>query len=652
MSSRVLRKLQGDKDIVDEISDTETDIPVSGGARRKQLNINRYDLLNQQSHSESEVKEDDNETEAAKSCEGDPNHEAVKRKKKKKKKKSGKHVNPQRSSEDNADIDEVERSVREVNRLLGESHLPKTTSAPPFNTKHEKNVHNKNILSVQHKHLNPNNELKKIFGSKIIQAEHKRKNRGRGHTKTTWLVSGKDTWPQVGKSGLSMNLLENKQGIQYFTYEHSQSYRQIQNRFLESVESLNPDNIVAIINDHPYHIDALIQLSDLCKLSEDLAMAAEFIERALYCLECAFHPLFNVAQGNCRLDYRRQENRALYITIFKHLTFVGGRACCRTALEFCKLLLSLDPDGDPLAIKLAIDFYALRAREYNWLIDFADEWETAKNLSQLPNFAFSTAVAHFHTSNGETAKADSLLQNALLMFPGVLMPLLEKCSVQIDNRVMTHKFFSVNENKQSAALTQLIQLYVSRCYHVWKDSDLMHWLERNVHAVLDRVDKNDPVVKDYETKRAKRYQGSLPRSIARHILLSDIKDLTPITDDFSGPVLGFDPLPPQDSINIYTKPKRPTVSNNSSIPLSIFFRSILPNFNPNQIPPNLLDPPREEDGAAALPVYENANNDAGDFRRSVVSLVGAMRDLLNNIRPPEMEVPNDADVDEDYDDLT
>lgn len=59
--------------------------------------------LNQQSHSESEVKEDDNETEAAKSCEGDA-HESVKKKKKKKKKKSGKYVNAQKSSEDNADV--------------------------------------------------------------------------------------------------------------------------------------------------------------------------------------------------------------------------------------------------------------------------------------------------------------------------------------------------------------------------------------------------------------------------------------------------------------------------------------------------------------------------------------------------------------------
>lgn len=47
MSSRVLRKLQGDKDLTEEIlSDVETDIPVSSGARRKQLNVNRYDLVN------------------------------------------------------------------------------------------------------------------------------------------------------------------------------------------------------------------------------------------------------------------------------------------------------------------------------------------------------------------------------------------------------------------------------------------------------------------------------------------------------------------------------------------------------------------------------------------------------------------------------
>lgn len=51
-----------------------------------------------------------------------------------------------------------------------------------------------------------------------------------------------------------------------------------------------------------------------------------------------------------------------------------------------------------------------------------------------------------------------------------------------------------------------------------------------------------------------------------------------------------------------------------------------------------------EDGARALLGIENP--DGGDLRRSVASLVDAMRDLLNNIRP---EVPNDADGEENDD---
>ncbi|KAK9885935.1 hypothetical protein WA026_013812 [Henosepilachna vigintioctopunctata] len=636
MSSRVLRKLQAEKDIVDEVSDTETETPV-GGTRKKQLNINRYDLLNQQSHSESEVKEDDNETEAPKSCE-DINQE-VKRKKRKKKKKVAKHVSTQRSSEDNVDVDEVERSVREVNKLLGETYDPDVSAAIPT-PKTERNP-SKGILHVQHKHLNPNNELKKIFGSKIIQSEHKKKSRGsRTYSKAVWMSNHKENWPQIGKSGITMSLLETKNGIQYFAFEHSQSYRTIQNKFYDAVESLRPINIVAITNEHPYHIDALLQLSDLSKLSEDFALAAQLIEMALYCLESAFHPLFNVAQGNCRLDYRRQENRALYITLFKHLIFVGGRACCRTALEFCKLILSLDPDGDPLAVILAIDFYALRAREYTWLKDFTEEWETYKNLSQLPNFAFSTAVAHFYTCSGDTKKADKLLQDALIMFPGVLKPLIEKCSIQPDNRVMNHQFFSATE-QTPPNLEQLIGLYVNRSYHVWKDSDLLPWLEKNVQEVLDRVDAKEEIIKEYQEIRSRRYQGPLPINIARHIILSDFKGLSPVSDE-SSHFMSFDPLPPKDSINIYNRPKKLGLPNSQAAnPMVVFVRSILPNFNPNLVE---QQNPDEGAGALALPENDNENNgNDGDFRRTVATMLGAMRYLLNNIRA---EVPNDADIDE------
>lgn len=48
MSSRVLRKLQGDnKELPDEVSDNEGDVSLTGGARKKQFNINRYDLVSE-----------------------------------------------------------------------------------------------------------------------------------------------------------------------------------------------------------------------------------------------------------------------------------------------------------------------------------------------------------------------------------------------------------------------------------------------------------------------------------------------------------------------------------------------------------------------------------------------------------------------------
>lgn len=40
-----------------------------------------------------------------------------------------------------------------------------------------------------------------------------------------------------------------------------------------------------------------------------LGRNACFAERALYTLECAFHPVFSLTSGTCRLDYRHPENR-------------------------------------------------------------------------------------------------------------------------------------------------------------------------------------------------------------------------------------------------------------------------------------------------------------------------------------------------------
>ncbi|XP_053677555.1 transcription factor 25 [Anopheles nili] len=710
MSYRILRKLQGNeleiKEQIDEVSDggdADYDTNSTSSQNRnnkKQLNINRYDLLNQQqSLSESEVKEDDNDETEKDAADGSVSvHLAeAKKRKKKKKKKTGKYISSsaRRSSEDNADIeDDFTRTVKEVDKLFGnfprvsEHHHVRPGSTEGALARAEGKVAvgltAKSLLNVQHKNLNPQYEMKRMFGSKVVGDQQNKRRNVRGASrmlKSTYLVNPKDSWPPVGKSGIYMNLVQAPEpgsststagpkavfdkNVIYFAFEHSPSYRQVQQKFLDAVESMDSENIIRIIKQHPYHVDSLIQLSELCKMSEDHAMASELIEHALLALESSFHTMFSLTQGNCRLDYRRQENRALFISLFKHSQHLESRACSRTALEVAKLILSFDPVNDPLAMILIVDYYAIRAKQYEWLVTLFEEWDATNNLSQLPNMAYSYAMALFHLNR--TDAADKALQYALLMFPGVLRPLMDELSIQADSRVAGHNYFGPSAyNKALVALQQLMSLYVCRSKLVWRDTELLPWLERNVNTVLDRVDAKEDVVAEYATKRSQRYANP-PRQVLRHIVLSDFKEKVPLAQFIkqeTEPVLMCDPLPPLDSINIYSRPTMTSTGQRlSNDPLHLFFQSLFPSFSaqpqpgaPAQAQQANVGINQVQDGQQAGPAAVGGGGGGGvaGAERDLMSLhaysstlntiVEAMREFLSGIRA--LERPNDADVDE------
>ncbi|XP_071878102.1 nuclear localized protein 1 [Bombus fervidus] len=571
MSTRHIKKVYGSDVLFEKNSENESEMENSIIGDIKSKAFNFFDVLNQN----SEINEEENKEEQA----ADENSiDETKRKKKKRRRKKLEGCKAQIVESKEENIDEIERTVREVNKLLGEP-IPSCSFQSTDNFQWNQQKSKENILLVQHKHLNSYNELKRMFGSKTVQAEHKKHRLRVNYSRKTWLVSARHNWPPINKFGLSMAVdrtIKATNNVQYFVFEHDPTYRQVQQKFLQAVENSNHENILGIINVHSYHVDALLQLADLCRHNEDLAMAAQLTERALYCLECAFHPLFNYTTAHCRLDYRKQQNRALFITLFKHINFLGGRACYRTSLEFCKLLLSLDPEGDPLAVVLCLDFYALRAKEYEWFIEFCNLWDSTRNLTQLPNIAYSLALAHFRLGN--TSIANELLQNALIMFPGILMQLLEECGIQSDEMVRSYDFFNSKAAlSTSPSLEKLQTLYVGRNFLLWKDVDLLPWLRENVHAVLSRVNSQDDYVKYCEEKRRKRYQGKLPKSVLRHIILSDIKNISVNIHEIqmNGFILSHDPLPPVDSIDIYRRPATSTRSNgNNAGFLSLFLSYI------------------------------------------------------------------------------
>lgn len=170
-------------------------------------------------------REDDNETTEMENLSASANAKENKKKRKnKKKRRTGTRNKVSSEDVDGDNDDEITRTVKLVDRMFGtstsHSMVPLSAPEPVF-------VVPKTLLSVQHKSLNPQTELKRMFG-KVVNQEQQKKRRGGSNfrsIKTTNLMTNpKDSWPPVNRSGLYMNFAPNPESgdknLMHFSFEH------------------------------------------------------------------------------------------------------------------------------------------------------------------------------------------------------------------------------------------------------------------------------------------------------------------------------------------------------------------------------------------------------------------------------------------------
>eukprot|EP01119_Soliformovum_irregulare_P017026 TRINITY_DN5014_c0_g2_i1.p1 TRINITY_DN5014_c0_g2~~TRINITY_DN5014_c0_g2_i1.p1 ORF type:complete len:470 (-),score=112.36 TRINITY_DN5014_c0_g2_i1:36-1445(-) len=344
------------------------------------------------------------------------------------------------------------------------------------------------------------------------------------HKTRTMLVKPKEHWPPISP-GISMEA--DLEGNHHFKIVWTPEYQLLQQKFFVCVNSMDPSSFQTLLAVNPYHVDSLLQLSEVCKQTGQFETAMDFLERCVYAFECSWHPMFNPVSGTCRLDYRIEENKTFFLVLFKYIQMLGREGCSRTAIEYCKLLWALDLD-DPLSVSFLVDYYAIRSQQYEWLLKLVKSPEVRdKNLKILPNFAYSTALARFRleqTSAAQDTTADESLQEALMLFPMVLEHFVKKGSLNMmDNGkdMSKHNFFA--KTHSFSALEHVVKLYVERGSTLWKEVEVVKWLKKNVKIVLERVEKNDPVIQQYEETIKREYEEN-PKNLYNHLVLSEFSD--------------------------------------------------------------------------------------------------------------------------------
>ncbi|PKA55795.1 hypothetical protein AXF42_Ash012087 [Apostasia shenzhenica] len=400
------------------------------------------------------------------------------------------------------------------------------------------------VLTVDPKYLKAENELRKIFGSRVVSSFENNSVGGSSrqmygvrrvthNPRRTILVTPSSYWPRWDGS-LSMELMETKDGLRYFRYVHSAAYAHAQEAFEAAKSAYDLNAIASILAHYPYHIESLLTFAEVFKFSGEHQSSADVLAKCLFALESAWHPLFSPIQGSCQLKYIHDTNKPLFTALFSHMRNLDRRGCHRSALEVCKLLLSLDTD-DPKGALFCIDYFSLRAQEFKWLEKFADLYRSDSSLWMFPNFSYSLAVSRFYlerdasstssTNQIEIAMSNDLMKQALMLHPLVLQKLVAKAPLKDSSWSQILNSFFGSAKAGGPTLEHLINIYVERSYLIWRYPELQALLKEAALHVIDSLKQTTIEARDWACVRKEAF-SSVKNEYA-HLLVSDFSDAIP-----------------------------------------------------------------------------------------------------------------------------
>ena len=577
MSSRALRKLQKEQEKSGLIhSEDQGDSSDNDEAIPKTTKANAFDMLNAAGLDDEEANATD-EDEAG--PEIDDKEESVatvlpvdgsKSKKSKKKKKAKKSAKAKTSEDlvhknaaaDEAGLDEIDLALRSLS--TNPQHNLTRSLDPSLN---EANQQLCRLLAVESRHLNALNEMKRLFGNVVLENEDHSpspaRRRGRGPQqldlaaaltaqynpvshgqglsgpalRRNFFIQGKEEWPKATGGGLGMELVEKMDdGTVEYRFLHNSMYQDVQRQFESCVESMDPQRMISMLIFNPYHVSTLLQVSEIAKQQGDHSVSGDLLERALFTFGRSVQASFTQAltEGKARLDFRRPENREFWLAAWRYMVNLGQRGTWRAAYEWARLILSLDPEGDPFCISRVIDQLALRGGQPEQFLDLStcelfrdDVWH------DRPGIAISSALAKYRLK--KALESRQALAESVNLYPWVFARLFQELSIDHIPKAIW------GTSPRSPAEKLDCEIYVHNGKDLWNTPEAISFLVEVVESVS-------------EVNPQKVNDRHITLDEARYALLAGVPSIIDcIPRSFTQqPTSASDPFPPLSNLPSYT----------------------------------------------------------------------------------------------------
>ncbi|KAF5364015.1 hypothetical protein D9756_001067 [Leucocoprinus leucothites] len=444
------------------------------------------------------------------------------------------------------------------------------------------------LLGVSLQHLDAEAELRKFFGSRVVQATKTKTSsptrRNAGALKSNLTRPQPTWWSASQREGLSIRPLAPTEveekckrrswdvaNEKWWTVEYSKKYKSMTKAFMQTVLSGDPQGFYELLRKLPWHADTLLQLSEVYRHREEHSQAVDFIDRALFTYERSFIGAFNFTSGLNRLDFDRVENRPFFLALHRQVVDLQRRGCIRTAFEFARLLYALEPWTDPHGSLLHLDQLAIKANMSQWLVDLYHVFTNRENANKdsrldaslLPGWRYSYALAlHILEKSDDHTTSTAALTNAVNDFPSMVPLLADKLEINLPASVRGHPECKIELDARSMSkfdgiLHLLSHLYAQRSFPVWKDHTT--WFSETVTATFTSLPT--PTTSLSSTPRRKAFftlvnsSEDIQWSFYRHVFVleANFRRLLAFIppEVLKEKTLSCDPLPPKHAVTAY-----------------------------------------------------------------------------------------------------
>lgn len=413
--------------------------------------------------------------------------------------------------------------------------------------------------------LDPEYENLRKFGSAITQQQTHNKKHNRFNIKRGIFVKPSEYWPKLERKGHSMEFVDNEndettENVKYFSFTHGPKYRDYERIFYTAILSHDPNQLSNILMQFPYHVNCLLQMSEVYAQNNDITNAAQLVERALYIIENSLHPSFNLSTTKTILPYEFLENRPFYLALNKHCFYIMRRGCWRTALEINKTILRLDPNHDPLFCLLTIDYLAIKAKEFQYLIEFVENWKNRSLIESLPNFSYSLILAKKEILKKDKGTIlEDLLFDAFKKFPIILIKLIDKCSIVIDKKdyknitLYAQYYQEISKKCEECVIDVYTEHYIHKSLSIWKETDAVKFLTKAIPKIEVLISKDlEKIVEETANFWLQEINTEIPLNLCRNIFVSAPELIKLLPKDIKdAQMFSHDPIPPPNSTSLY-----------------------------------------------------------------------------------------------------